>query len=208
VLLLLESLGLPVPRWTVATSADEAVAAAARWKTPVVIKVISPTMLHKTEVGGVVVNVSGDEDVRTAFRQVTLAVPEANGTLLQEFIPGGHETFIGVSRDRQFGHLIAFGCGGTAVELLDDISCGLHPLTDVDAEEMIHGLRTSALLTGYRGQPAADLARLKESLLRVSALLTIAPEIAELDLNPVKALPAGGGVSVLDARIRVDCSGK
>jgi acetyltransferase len=203
VLQLLEVVGLRLPRWKVARSADEAVAVTDEWKTPVVIKVFSPTVLHKTEVGGVVVNVSGDDAVRNAFRKVTLAVPEANAVLLQEFIPGGHETFIGVSRDRQFGHLVAFGCGGTAVELLDDISCGLHPLTDVDAGEMIHGLRTSALLTGFRGQPAADLTRLKESLLRVSALLTIAPEIAELDLNPVKVLRAGSGVCVLDARIRV-----
>jgi acetyltransferase len=204
---LLEAVGLRLPRWKLAASADEAVAIADEWKTPVVLKVVSPTILHKTEVGGVVVNVAGRDAVRRAFQKVTLAVSDTNGALVQEFIPGGHETLIGVSHDRQFGHLLAFGCGGTAVELLDDVACGLHPLTDVDAGEMIQGLRTAALLTGYRGQPAADLAALKEALQRVSALLTIAPEIAEIDLNPVKALPAGNGVYVLDARIRVGCSG-
>ena len=165
---LLETLGLPVPRWKVATSADEAVVVAGNWKTPVVLKVNAPTVLHKTDVGGVVVNVAGDEAVRTAYQQVTLSVPEAKGAFVQEFIPGGCETFIGVSRDRQFGHLVAFGCGGTAVELLDDVACRLHPLTDIDAEEMIHGVRTAPLLTGYRGQPAADTAALKDALSKFS----------------------------------------
>ncbi|MGE5190997.1 MAG: acetate--CoA ligase family protein [Deltaproteobacteria bacterium] len=204
---LLVAIGLRLPRWKIAASADEAVAVADEWETPVVVKVVSPTVLHKTEVGGVAVNVAGADAVRRAFQKVTLAVPEAKSALVQEFIPGGHETFIGVSRDRQFGHLVAFGCGGTAVELLDDVACRLHPLSDVDAGEMIHGLRTTPLLTGYRGQPAADLTALKETLLRVSALLTIAPEIAEIDLNPVKVFPAGNGVCVLDARIRVGCFG-
>lgn len=200
---LLESLGLPLPRWKVAASADEAVAVAGEWQTPVAIKVVSPTVLHKTEVGGVVANVVGDQAVRNAFRNVASAVSDAKGALVQEFISGGCETFIGVSRDPQFGHILAFGCGGTSVELLDDIACGLCPLTDVDADEMIHSLRTSALLAGYRGQPAADVPALKEALLRVSALLTIVPEIAELDLNPVKVLRTGSGICVLDARIRV-----
>jgi len=204
---LLATLGLPVPRWKVATSADEAVVLARNWKTPVVLKVNAPTVLHKTDVGGGVVNVSGDEAVRNAYQQVTLSVPEATGAFVQEFIPGGYETFIGVSRDRQFGHLVAFGCGGTAVELLDDVACRLHPLTDIDAEEMIQGVRTTPLLKGYRGQPAADTAALKDGLLRLSALLSIAPEIAELDLNPVKVLRSGSGVSVLDGRVRIDGSG-
>lgn len=203
---LLETLGLPVPRWKLAKSADEAVVVAGNWKTPVVLKVNAPMVLHKTDVGGVVVNVTGDEAVRTAYRQVTLSVPDAKGALVQEFIPGGCETFMGVSRDQQFGHLIAFGCGGTAVELLDDIVCRLHPLTDIDAEEMIQGVRTAPLLKGYRGQPAADTAALKEALLRLSALLSITPEIAELDFNPVKVLRSGSGVSVLDGRIRIDGS--
>ena len=200
---LLELLDLPLPRWKVAASADEAVAAAREWQTPVVIKVISSTVLHKTDVGGVVANVVGDQAVRNAFGQVTSAAADANGALVQEFISGGCETFIGASRNRQFGHILAFGCGGTSVELLDDIACGLCPLTDVDADEMIQNLRMSPVLEGYRGQPAADVPALIEALLRISALLTIAPEITELDLNPVKALRAGSGVCVLDARIRV-----
>lgn len=203
---LLTALGLRVPRWKVAMSEDEAVALAGDWKTPVAVKVISRTILHKTDIGGVVVNVSGEKAVRAAFRQVALAIPDAGGAFLQEFIPGGHETLIGVSRDRQFGHLVAFGCGGTSVELLNDIASRLQPLTDVDAEAMIHSVRTAALLTGYRGQPAGDVPALKETLLRVSALLTIAPEIAELDLNPVKVLSSGKGVYVLDGRIRISCT--
>lgn len=200
---LLELLGLRLPRWIVAASADEAVAAVQEWQTHVVIKVISPSVLHKTDVGGVAANVAGEQAVRNAFRQVMSAAADANGALVQEFISGGCETFIGASHDPQFGHILAFGCGGTSVELLDDIACGLCPLTDVDADEMIHNLRMSPLLDGYRGQPAADVPALIEALLKISALLTIAPKIAELDLNPVKALRAGSGVCVLDARIRV-----
>lgn len=200
---LLTACRLRVPCWRVVRSADEAVAVADDWKTPVVIKVIGPTILHKTEVGGVAVNVSDEADIRSAYAKVTAAAAGASAALIQEYIPGGQETFIGVSCDRQFGHLLAFGCGGTSVELLNDVVCRLHPLTGVDADEMIRGVRTAALLTGYRGQPATDIEALQETLLRVSTMVTHVPEIAELDLNPIKVLSAGKGVFGLDGRIRL-----
>ncbi len=200
---LLAAIGLRVPRWRLVQSPDEAAETARDWQAPVVLKVISPTVLHKTDVGGVIVNVRGDAAVRAAFQHAKQAAADARGVLVQEYIAGGHETLIGVTRDPQFGHLITFGLGGVLVELLNDVACRLHPLTDRDADEMLASLRTSPVLTGYRGRPAADVAALRDALLRVSALVTGVPEIAEMDLNPIKAFAANGGVYAIDARIRL-----
>lgn len=200
---LLACAGLSRPRSIVARTADEAAAIATEWQCPVVLKVVSPTVLHKTDVGGVVVDVQGEAAVRAAFQQVTSVAADARGALVQEFVASGHETLIGVTRDPQFGHLITFGLGGVLVELLNDVACRMAPLTDRDADDMLGSLRTSAVLTGYRNRPAADVVGLRETLLRTSALVTLVPEIAECDLNPVKALPPGRGVCVVDARVRV-----
>lgn len=201
--LLLAAAGWRVPRWRIVTTAADATAAAADWGSPVVLKVVAPDVLHKSDLGGVVANVAGRAAIQAEFHRVLSAAPAARSVLVQEFLGGGRETIVGVTRDPQFGPLIVCGCGGTLVELLDDVACRMHPLTDVDAEEMWHSLRTSAILTGYRGQPAADVAALCEALLRVSALVEVAPEIAELDLNPVAAFLPGQGVAVLDARVRI-----
>lgn len=204
---LLTATGLSVPRWKIVHSADEAAAVAREWATPVVVKVVSPSVLHKTDVGGVVIDLRTESAVRKAYQQVLSVAADARGVLIQEFTGEGKESFIGATRDPRFGHLITFGCGGVLVELMDAITCRLHPLTDRDAEEMIRTPRTLPLLTGYRGQPAADIAALEQALLRVSALLSIVPEIAEMDLNPIKVLSPGGGSRVVDPRIRVAQNG-
>lgn len=200
---LLAAARLPVARAAVVRSADESAAIVREWQSPVVVKVVSPTVLHKTEVGGVIVNVRGEAAVREAFQQVLNVTADAEGALIQEFIGEGHETLIGISCDPQFGHLITFGLGGVLVELLNDVACRLHPLTDRDADEMLGSLRTSPILTGYRRRPGADLAALREALLRVSALATVVPEIVEMDLNPVMALKPGCGLRIVDARVRL-----
>lgn len=200
---LLRATGVSLPRCEFARSAAAAVELARNWQCPVVLKVVSPSVLHKTDVGGVVVNVRGESAVREAFQQVMQAASDAQGAIVQEFIAGGHETLIGLTRDAQFGHLVTFGLGGVLVELLNDVACRLHPLTDRDADEMLSSLRTSPILTGYRNRPGADIPALRETLLRVSQLATIVPEIAEMDLNPVIALPSPFGVRVVDARIRL-----
>ncbi len=200
---LLRAAGFSQPRCELARSADEAADLANDWQCPVVLKVVSPSVLHKTDVGGVVVNVRGESAVREAFRQVMQAASDAQGAIVQEFVVGGHETLIGLTRDAQFGHLVTFGLGGVLVELLNDVACRLHPLTDRDADEMLRSLRTSPILIGYRNRPGADIPALHETLLRVSQLATIVPEIAEMDLNPVIALPPPLGVRVVDARIRL-----
>jgi acyl-CoA synthetase (NDP forming) len=118
-------------------------------------------------------------------------------------ISGGVETMIGVAADRLFGPLIAFGLGGIQVELLGDVRFRIAPLTDRDADELLHEIRGFPLLQGYRGQPAADVDALRDVLLRVSRLADELPEILELDLNPVIVLPAGHGCRIVDARIKV-----
>ncbi|HKX75093.1 MAG TPA: GNAT family N-acetyltransferase [Acidimicrobiia bacterium] len=200
---ILRAANLPLPKSTRVTSVEEAVAAAREIGGPLAIKVISPSALHKSDVGGVVLGVNGDQAVEEAFRRVWDAVPDPEGVLIQEMVIGGHEVLIGMTEDPTFGPLLAFGMGGVLVELLGDVALRLHPLTDQDARAMILSLRTSRLLLGYRNLPEGDLEALEEALLRVSALVGAVPELAEMDLNPVMVSTPGNGVKVVDARIRV-----
>ncbi len=196
--------GLPVPKSGTAQSEDEAVALAAGFDAPAVLKVISPSALHKSDVGGVVLDVSGEEAVRSAYRAVTSAVPDPEGVLVQEFVGGGHEVLIGITQDPNFGRLVVFGMGGVFVELIRDVAFRIHPITDVDAREMLGDVRSSRLLDGYRGGEAGDVAALLDALLRVSAMVEAIPELVEMDMNPVKVRPPGQGLIVVDARIRVE----
>ncbi len=195
--------GMKLPVSAVATSEDEAVAIAESLSGPAVLKVLSPSALHKSDVGGVVVGVSGADQVVAAYRQVSTAVDDAEGVLVQEYVGGDHEVLIGMLEDPNFGPLIVFGLGGVFVELIGDVAFRIHPLTDVDAAEMVRDVRSAPLLDGYRGSPAADIPAVEETLLRVSAMIEDLPEVVEMDLNPVKVGPPGAGVSIVDARIRV-----
>jgi acetyl coenzyme A synthetase (ADP forming)-like protein len=201
---IVSAFGLSVPVTLVAADVDEAVARSAEISGPVVLKVISDSALHKSDVGGVALNVSGEEAVRDAFRQVTGAVPDATGVVVQSFVSEGHEVLIGSTEDPNFGSLVGFGLGGVTVELLGDVAFRIHPLTDVDAAEMVRAIRGFPMLEGYRNMPVGDVAAVEEALLRVSAMLTVLPEISEMDLNPVKVLGPGDGVVVVDARMRVE----
>jgi acyl-CoA synthetase (NDP forming) len=199
----LEAFGLALPRSRTCLSADDAAAFAAEVGGPVVLKVVSDTALHKSDIGGVVLGVEGDEDVRAAYQKVTSVVDDAAGALVQEFVPGGHEVIIGMTEDPSFGPLILFGLGGIFVELIGDAAFRIHPLTTADAADMIKQVKSARLLEGYRGGEPGDVAAVKEALLRVSALIEEVPEIVEMDLNPVKVLAPGRGVRAVDARIRV-----
>lgn len=200
----ISAFGLRVPTTLVAVTEDEAVTHAATIAGPVVLKVVSPSALHKSDVGGVLLDIEGEEEVRTAYRKVTAAVPDPEGVVVQEFLPEGHEVLIGSTEDPNFGSLVGFGLGGITVELLGDVAFRIHPLTDVDAAEMVRAVRGFPMLEGYRNLPVGDVAATEEALERVSAMLTTLPEISEMDLNPVKVLPPGKGVMVVDARIRVE----
>lgn len=195
--------GLAMPRSAVADSADAAVAAAAGMDGPVVLKVISDSALHKSDVGGVVLNIEGESEVRKGYAAVTSAVDDAQGALVQQFVEGGHEVLIGMTEDPNFGPLLVFGLGGVFVELIGDVAFRIHPLTDLDAEEMVSEVKSAKLLEGYRGGAAGDVPAVREALLRVSALVADLPEIVEMDMNPVKVAEPGQGLSVVDARIKV-----
>jgi len=199
----LEASGLRTPVTKVASTPDEALAAAGDIGGPVVLKVISDEALHKSDVGGVVLDVEGEEAVRSGFDQVTGVVDSYDGVLVQEMIPGGHEVLIGMAQDPNFGPLVVFGLGGVYVELLKDVAFRLHPLTDVDAGEMVTETKGYKLLEGYRNTPEGDVPALLDALQRVSALISVMPELVEMDLNPVKVLPPGEGICVVDARMRV-----
>jgi acetyl coenzyme A synthetase (ADP forming)-like protein len=205
----LEAFGLQPTVSAVAHTADDAAALGAVMGFPVVAKIVSHRVLHKSDRGGVCLNLQNEAAVRRAFDNIVTRAEEAgvlealDGVLIQPMIVGGVETMIGVAADRLFGPLIAFGLGGIHVELLGDVRFRIAPLTDRDADELLHEIRGFPLLDGYRGQPAADVPALREILLRVSRLADEVPEILELDLNPVIALPAGRGCRIVDARIKV-----
>jgi acyl-CoA synthetase (NDP forming) len=207
---LLEAAGLPLSPGGVATTAEEAVGLARRLGFPVALKVASPRIVHKTEFGGVRLGVEDEAQVRRTFEEMKGLVlreygPEAlEGVLVQPMFSGGAEVLVGLTQDRLFGPLVAFGLGGVYVEVLGDVCFRVTPLTDRDAAEMVRGIRGSRLFQGYRGHPAADVPALEEVLLRVSRLAEAVHEVSELDLNPVFALPPGQGCRILDARVRVE----
>lgn len=192
-----------------ATTADRAVELADEVGYPAAVKLASLEIVHKTEVGGVVLDLEGPEAVRAAFRRIEDRLREEGrleamqGVLVQPMLAGTAEVMIGVDHDPVFGPLVAFGLGGIHVEILGDVAFRVSPLTDRDAAAMVREIRGHRLLEGYRGHPAADVEALEEALLRVSRLVDAAPEIREMDLNPIFALEPGEGYRVADARIRV-----
>jgi acetyl coenzyme A synthetase (ADP forming)-like protein len=205
----LNAFGLPIAASAVAHTADDAAALGAVMGFPVAAKILSHAVQHKTELGGVRLNLQNEAAVRRAFHDIVGRARDAgvldalDGVLIQPMIMGGVETIIGISADRLFGPLIAFGLGGVQVELLGDVRFRIAPLTDRDADELLREIRGFPLLQGYRGQPPADVDALRDVLLRVSRMADELPEILELDLNPVIALPAGHGCRIVDARIKV-----
>jgi acetate---CoA ligase (ADP-forming) len=203
----LTAYGISTPAGFLATSPREAADFAKRVGFPVVLKLISPDILHKTDIGGVILNVQDQEAASAGFKAiVTRALAhrrdaQVRGVQVQKMIRGGQEVIVGVTRDPTFGPLVMFGLGGVYVEALADVSFRLAPLTATDAEEMIDEVRSSRLLTGLRGAPAADRAALVDAIVRVGQLAANHPEIVELDINPLLALPEGQGVMAVDARI-------
>lgn len=205
---LLTCVGLSVPAWRVAESADQAAAAARELGFPVVLKAIAPGLLHKTDVGGVVLDLRGPEETRICYARLQERVPELTGVLVQPYVSSRHEIMIGVTWDEQYGHLISFGLGGVMVEAFGDIQVRLAPLTGWDADELIRESKSAAMLATTRGGPAADIPAVRDALLRVSELVRTVPEIREADFNPIAVLAEGEGIDVLDARIRLTSQGE
>ncbi len=204
---ILTAYGLPAPEADLATTAEEAAELAGRIGYPVVLKVASPDILHKTDVGGVRVDLQDAAAVRDAFDLITYRatryLPEARlwGCIVQKMAPAGIEVLIGMNRDPQFGPLVTFALGGIYVEILKDAAFRLAPFSRVEAGAMLNEIRASALLEGVRGQPPADRESIVDALMRIGQLVMDFPEIEELDINPFMVYEQGQGGSALDMRL-------
>lgn len=204
---LLSSYGIHVVESKTARTAEETIKAAEEMGFPVAVKLVSKTIIHKTEVGGVVLNIHSGGKAREAFVQIKERLSriskeaDMDGVLIQRMVTEGVEVIVGVTQDPSFGPLIMFGMGGIYTELFKDAVFRIHPLTDVDAREMVRSIKAYQLLEGWRGARPSDIKALEELLLRVSAMVEDFPQIMEMDLNPLKALERG--YAVVDARIRL-----
>jgi len=204
---ILHEAGVPVALAETAATAEEAVAAADRVGYPVVLKILSPDIAHKSDAGGVKVGPGSAAEVEAAFAEIMASVkerePEARieGVAVQRMAPAGTEVIVGMSKDPQFGPVMMFGLGGIFVEVLKDVAFRIVPLEAKDAREMVRDIKGFPVLEGVRGQEPADLEALEGLILKVSEFVEAHPEIDELDLNPVFAYK--DGVIAVDARIVV-----
>ncbi len=197
--------GIPVTRFKVAANVKEAEQFACELGYPVVLKIVSPEIVHKSEAGGVIVNLKNPAEVMEAYQKILENAKNYNanakivGVLVQEMAPKSTEVIVGAVKDEQFGQTLMFGLGGIFVELLKDVSFRIAPLTAEDAEEMITEVKAYPLLKGYRNTPLADIQAIVNILLSTSRLVMENPEIKELDLNPIMAYQKGA--KTVDARI-------
>ena len=204
----LEAYGFPTVPYKLAASADEAVSGRRSMGYPVVMKICGPKILHKTDVGGVRLNLADEAQVRGAYDQMIKSVRqrlgdeiEIWGVVIQKMLDPGKEVILGVTRDDRFGPVLMFGLGGIYTETFRDVSFRLAPIRENVAKEMIHEIRSIKLLEGVRGEPPSDLAAVADCLLRLSQFVTDHPNISELDINPLLVYPRGKGAMVADARI-------
>jgi acetyltransferase len=197
--------GIPVAQWATASSSEEAVQAAERLGYPLALKVLSPYISHKSDVGGIVLGLKDEEDLKRACGEMLSRVQgEASdvpleGFLLQKMVPGGREVVLGGKQDPSFGPVVMFGLGGVYVEVFDDVAFRVAPLTQEDAAEMIAEVKGSRLLRGIRGEKPSDVEVVVDCLLRLSQLLQDLPSIAEVDINPLIVLDKGA--VAVDARV-------
>jgi len=171
----------------------------------VVLKAVGPALVHKSEMQAVLLDVRGKEALLDGASRIAARLRDRgvalDGFLVQEFVTGGTEVILGMTRDKVYGPCLVFGLGGIYVEYLRDVAFGLPPLTDRDAMRMIESIRTYPLLKGVRGESARDVKALQDALLRLAQLVSDSDQVQELDLNPVVVLPEGQGYRAVDARI-------
>jgi acetyltransferase len=205
----LQAYGFSQPKSLLAKTPEEAVAAAKGIGYPVVMKIISPQISHKSDMGGVKINLNTKKEVENAFFDITTRVrnilPAAHisGVMIQEMVPKGKEVIMGITKDPQFGHMIMFGLGGIYVEVLKDISFRIVPLSQEDAHEMLRETKTFPLLRGVRGEAEADIEAIEKSLLILSQMAVDFPQIIEADINPLLVRQRGEGVVAIDARFAI-----
>jgi acetate---CoA ligase (ADP-forming) len=204
---ILKAYGITTPRSSVAATPEEAVAYCRQIGYPVVMKIASPDILHKSDVGGIIVGVKSDQEVRQAFatliERAKAHKPDAMiwGAQIQEMVTGAREIIIGMNRDPQFGALVMFGLGGIYVEVLKDVTFRVAPMSRLQAQQMVEAIRSYKLLAGVRGQAPSDIDAIVDTTLRISQLVTDFPEIAELDINPMLVREQGKGAVAVDMRL-------
>jgi acyl-CoA synthetase (NDP forming) len=214
---IMKAYGIPIPAYDTAVTADEAVEKCKATGYPVVLKILSKDVLHKSDAGGVKINLKTDDEVRKAFNEIMdnaknygkekgIDVDLSRGVFISDFADMGTEIIVGVTKDPQFGHALMVGLGGIFVEVLKDVSFRLIPFTENDAKEMLEELKAYKILEGIRGEPPRDVDSLVKVMLAVSKMITENPEITELDCNPTFVYEKGKGALVVDARILIDDS--
>jgi 4-hydroxybutyryl-CoA synthetase (ADP-forming) len=206
---ILSAYGFPLPKSILAKSEDEAVEAANKIGYPTVMKIASPQIVHKSDAGGVKVNLSSSKEIRDAFKVIVDnakkydSKAEIKGVLIVEMVKGGKEMIIGSKLEPGFGPVVMLGMGGIYVEILKDVTFRLAPFTDQEANDMISSIKTKKLLEGVRGEKPSDVEKLSECIQRLSQLVTDFREIKELDMNPVLVMQKGEGCKILDVRIGI-----
>ena len=206
---ILSAYGFPLPKSSLAKTEDEAVEAANKIGYPTVMKIASPQIVHKSDAGGVKVNLSSEKEVRDAFKVIVDnakkydSKAEIKGVLIVEMVKGGKEMIIGSKLEPGFGPVVMLGMGGIYVEILKDVTFRLAPFTDQEANDMISSIKTKKLLEGVRGEKPSDVEKLSECIQRLSQLVTDFREIKELDMNPVLVMEKGEGCKILDVRIGI-----
>ena len=206
---ILDAYGFPLPQSVVATTEDEAVAAANKIGYPIVMKISSPQIVHKSDAGGVKVNLTNDDETRDGFKTIMDNAKkydsnaEIKGVLIVEMVKGGKEMIIGSKLEPGMGPVVMLGMGGIYVEILKDVTFRLAPLTDQEANDMISSIKTKKLLDGVRGEEPSDINKLSECIQRLSQLVSDFKEIKELDMNPVLVMEKGQGCKILDVRIGI-----
>ena len=208
----LDAYSIPTARMTLAKDQESAVTSAAEMGFPVVLKIASPDISHKTDVGGVLLNLADEKSVRGGYQtildQVKTAQPKAalQGVYVQEMVPLGQEVIVGAVQDPQFGPVMMFGSGGTEVEGLKDLSFGLAPLTDLEIDNMLNKTWAGRKLLGFRNLLPADIDAVKDVLIRLAQLANDFPQLSEIEINPLRVFPEGKGAAAVDVRIRLDIS--
>jgi 4-hydroxybutyryl-CoA synthetase (ADP-forming) len=203
----LQAYGFQTPKSYLAKSEGESADAARNIGYPLVMKIVSPQIIHKSDAGGVKIGLSNEQEVRKGYNDIIENIRKYNkdalikGILIQEMVRSGKETIIGAKRDPLFGPLLMFGLGGIYVEVLKDVTFRIAPLTEKDAAEMIESIKSIKLLKGARGEKPSDLKALAENLQRLSQLVTDFPEIEEFDMNPLLVFEEGVGTRAVDVRI-------
>lgn len=202
---LLREYGIPVPDFKLIKSEEEIIGLAKEINFPIVMKIVSPDIIHKTDTGGVKINIKDEKEAKLAYQEIIFKTKKYNkearieGVIVYSIVPQETEIIVGMMKDPHFGPVIMFGLGGIFVEVLKDISFRVLPIEERDAREMITEIRGYEILKGARGNPPRDIQAIKEVLMKVSKLTTENPEINEIDLNPIFVFE--NGIQVVDVRM-------